>query len=137
MIGTISVWGVLIGAVIAMIIGSVWYSPLLFGKRFMALMKVTNADMPELQKNAGPAYAWSFVAYLVLSFILQVFIHEFDTTTFLGGATIAIVAWLGFMLPISLTTLLYENRPRGLFNLNLFYHLVLMIIIGGVIGVWF
>jgi hypothetical protein len=137
MIGTINILGVFVGAIISMVVGMAWYSPYLFGKRFMKLVDPSESQAENMHKNAIGAYTKSFISYLVLSFVLQLIVHEVGTLTFLGGMTIGFVLWLGCVLPVTISTVLYENRLKGLAYLNLFYHLVIMIIIGGVMAVWF
>jgi hypothetical protein len=135
----ISIWGVIVGTVVAMIIGMLWYSPVLFGKKFMTLMGLTPDQMahPDWKGAATKAYSVGAIFYVIMSFALAYFIERLNATEFTEGAVVGFIAWLGFMVPISITTILYEKRSKGLFYLNIFYHLVTVIIVGGIIAQWF
>lgn len=132
----ISLWGVVAGGLISMIIGFLWYSPMLFGNKFMALMEWSK-DTQEMKDSSKTPYIWSAVLSLLMSLILSYFIHAIGATTLFAGAQIGFLLWLGFMIPITATTVLYENRSKGLFLLNNGYHLVVLLVVGGVIAQWF
>ena len=87
----VNLWAVLAAGVAAMIVGFLWYSPLLFAKPWMALMGYDPSDKAkteELQKGAGKLYAISFVASLVTAFVLGKVIHISTVNTALYGAKI-------------------------------------------------
>src|SRR5260370_4595780 len=61
----VNLWAVLVSALATMVVGFVWYSPLLFARRWMVLMGLDpddEAKISEMQKSAGPSYALSLVA---------------------------------------------------------------------------
>lgn len=135
----ISITGVIVGTVISIILGMIWYSQALFGKKFMGLMGLTPEQManPDWKSAATKAYTIGAIFYLIMSFALAYFIERLNATEFIEGAIVGFIAWIGFMVPVMLSTVLYEKRARGLFYLNIFYHLVTVIIVGGVIAQWF
>jgi hypothetical protein len=62
---------ILVAAISTMVVGFLWYSPLLFAKSWMREMGYDPNDkarMEEMKKNAGPAYGGSFVASLLSAF---------------------------------------------------------------------
>jgi hypothetical protein len=75
-------WPVLVASVVAFAIGALWYSPILFGKEWMALSKISPKDIDDSSKKG----MWklyltqliaTFVTFSVISFILSA----------VGGAT--------------------------------------------------
>jgi hypothetical protein len=59
---------ILVAGVSTMVVGFLWYSPLLFAKPWVREMGYDlndKAKMEEMRKGAGPAYAGSFVAGLM------------------------------------------------------------------------
>ena len=56
----VSIWPILIAAVINMALGMAWYGPL-FGKKWMDYAGYTDADREEMQKTAGPGYVISLI----------------------------------------------------------------------------
>ena len=74
----VNLWAVLGAAVATMVIGFLWYSPLLFAKPWMVAMGYDPEDkarMEAMRRSAGKSYAISFVASLVSAFILAKIIH--------------------------------------------------------------
>ena len=64
----VNVWAVLVSALAAMVVGFVWYSPLLFARPWMVLMGYDpndKAKIAEMQKSAGPSYLLSLVASVI------------------------------------------------------------------------
>ncbi|MGA8765091.1 MAG: DUF1761 domain-containing protein, partial [Candidatus Sulfotelmatobacter sp.] len=61
----LNVWAVLVGALATMVVGFLWYSPLLFAKPWMVLMGYDpndKAKQAEMQKGAGMMYLLSLIA---------------------------------------------------------------------------
>jgi hypothetical protein len=67
----VNVWAVLPAAIASMVIGFLWYSPLLFAKPGMTAMGYDPEDkarIAAMQKSAGPKYGVSFLASLLAGF---------------------------------------------------------------------
>src|SRR6476620_2991462 len=62
---------ILVAAIVAFLIGGLWYSPMLFAKQWMAAHAHTPEDVAKMKADAPRAYAISFVAFLVMASILQ------------------------------------------------------------------
>ena len=68
---------VLVAAISTMVVGFLWYSPLLFAKPWMREMGYDPADKAktdEMKKKAGPAYLGSMIAGLLTAFTLALFL---------------------------------------------------------------
>ena len=62
---SVNLWSVLVAAVATMVVGFLWYSPLLFARPWMVAMGYDPDDkarMEAMQKSAGKSYAISFIA---------------------------------------------------------------------------
>ena len=58
---------VLVSAIIGMIIGALWYSPLLFGKLWMKLSGMTEKQLNEAKKKGmGKMYLVAFIGVLLI-----------------------------------------------------------------------
>jgi hypothetical protein len=69
----VNLWAVFVSALATMVVGFLWYSPLLFARPWMALMGYDpndKAKIAEMQKSAGPSYGLSLVASLVSAMVL-------------------------------------------------------------------
>lgn len=96
------------------ILGALWYSPLLFGKWWMQIMECTHlskAELQKLQKEMSPFYALQFFLTLITTWVLANNI----TYSGLSGAAVyyyAIFMWLGYMMPVSVSAVVWGNTKR-------------------------
>ena len=127
---------VLVAALASMALGALWYSPLLFGKRWMELMKIDFADMKEMKKKANKMYAINFVATLVMAYVLAHFVDYTQAGTFLEGLEAGFWIWLGFIATVMLGSVLWENKPLELYFLNISYQLLNVLIMAVIVAVW-
>lgn len=62
---------IVVAAVVAFLLGGLWYSPLLFARQWMAAHAHSPDDVARMKADAPRAYGISFVAFLVMAAILQ------------------------------------------------------------------
>src|SRR3989344_4857515 len=128
---------VLVSAVIGMVIGALWYSPLLFGKLWMRLSGMTEKQLNEAKKKGmGKMYLIAFIAVLLMTYVLAHFVDYTDSNTFTKGMQTGFWLWLGFFVPILVGSVLWENKSFKLYLLNVIHYLVVLIILGGILAVW-
>lgn len=129
---------ILVAAAVSMMVGFVYYSPFVLGKQWMKLMGYTKDDM----KPEGPAmirvYGTSFVLALVTAYVLfHVFtlsINFFQYDRLSTGLMTAFWMWLGFVMPVQTTDILFGKKPVSLFAINTGYQFVSLLAMGAVIG---
>ncbi|HLC58816.1 MAG TPA: DUF1761 domain-containing protein [Candidatus Nanoarchaeia archaeon] len=136
---TFSLLPVVLGAVGAMIIGALWYSPLLFGNIWMKESKITPAQVEEAKKKGGmwKYYLGSFIATLVMIFVFASLAFSLSTKTITSAIGLAILVWLGFFIPVLLNSVLWEGKSFKLFLINIAHHLVALIVAAIIIGLFF
>jgi Protein of unknown function (DUF1761) len=124
---------VFVSALAYWILGALWYGAL-FNKQWMAL---ENLSM-EQAKNFGTAlpYIITFVLNLVIAFVLAQICIWRNANTAARGAALGILLWIGFIGPVTYTTIMYEMRPLQLFAINEFYALVGFCLMGAILGAW-
>lgn len=133
----INVLAVLVAAIVSMVIGSLWYSPLLFGNIWMRLSGITISDVDKAkQRGMGKTYVIGFIGSLVMSYVLAHSIAFAGGVTFAHGMAGGFWNWLGFIVPVILGSVLWENRPVGLFFINIGYYLVALVLMGGILALW-
>ncbi|MFT3797803.1 DUF1761 domain-containing protein [Microbacterium sp.] len=137
MMPEINYWAVLLSTVASMIVGSIWYTPKVFGNRWMTLAKVTPAGT-----NIG---AWlPLVVSVVLSFLLAWVLAGAVTIAwhFYGGSYVsssivtAFTLWAGFTAGRIIVHDIFEGRPSNLTVLTIAHELVTVLAMAVVIGVW-
>jgi len=119
-----------------MVLGAFWYSPIGFGTIWMTGMGYTNKDMDKA-KNRGmlKLYIAAFIGSILTSFVLARVILLINARSVGGGAATALLLWLGFAVPLLLSSVLWEQKPLKIYFINIAYQLVSMVVMGGVIGV--
>src|SRR2546421_10517210 len=64
----VNLLAVLVAAVLTIVLGAVWYSPVLFAKQWMHAHGYTPEKVEEMKRRGGGrAYAVSFLCYLVMA----------------------------------------------------------------------
>ena len=116
---------VLVAGIVAMGIGALWYSPILFGKLWMRLSGHTPESIDATKaKGMGVSYTIAFVLQLLVAYILAHFIALQNITSVSGALSLVFWAWLGFIFPVLANTALWDRKPWSLVALNSFHHLV-------------
>ena len=134
---TINYLAVFTVAIISMVVGGLWFSPMLFGKQWMALSGMTDASMAEAKKKGmTKAYALQFVASLVMACVLAHFLGYAGATTVSAGLQGGFWAWLGFIAPVTLGSVLWEGKSWKLWVLSNGHYLIVLLIAGAVLSVW-
>jgi hypothetical protein len=126
-------------ALSTMLIGFLWYSPVLFAKPWMREMGIdpeNKAGSAETKKSAGPAYAGSMVAALVSAFILAMFLHEFHAGSISLGVLVGFHVWLGFVATVQFTSALFTKQSMKLFAINTGYQLVCYLVMSVILTAW-
>jgi hypothetical protein len=135
----VNMWAVLVSALATMVVGFVWYSPLLFARPWMVLMGYDpndKAKTAEMQKSAGPSYMLSLVASVVSAAVLGKIIAVAAVTSPLYGMKIGLAVWLGFVTTVQLTNSLFSRQPAKLYAINTGYQLVCYLAMGAIMGAW-
>ena len=135
----VNLWAVLASAVATMIVGFLWYSPVLFANPWMRLMGYDPNDkarLAEMQKSAGPRYGMSFIASVLSAIVLAKIIVIAHVTTPLYGIKIGLAVWLGFVTTVQLTNALFSQQKARLYMINTGYQLVCYLASGAILGAW-
>jgi hypothetical protein len=134
---------VLVASIANMVLGSLWFGPL-FGKQWIALMGWTKEEMQagkeKMKGKMNQTYAIAFVGSLatayVLSHIISFSSFYQDATGMAVGLTTAFWVWLGFVAPVTLSSVLWEGKPWKLWCLTNSYYLVSLIVMGAILANW-
>lgn len=135
MIPDINFWAVLLATVSSMVVGSIWYTPKVFGTYWMRVAKVTpGADGKSAVGPILVTVAVSFVTALVLAAAITV-AHEYEAGSYLLTAVVtAVVLWAGLTAARFITHDAFEGRPVGLTALNCAHELVTLVVMALIIG---
>ncbi len=122
---------IVIAAVSTFVLGGLWYSPLMFVKRWMKETGITE----ETTKNANmlKIFSFSFLLSLIASFFLAMFIGT--KAGAFSGSLAGFMAGLGWVFTFMGISYLFESRTFAHFLINSLYSIVSLTIMGLIIGV--
>ncbi|MFZ4893448.1 DUF1761 domain-containing protein [Plantibacter sp. Mn2098] len=133
----INYWTVLLATASSMVVGSIWYTPKVFGNYWMKAANVTpSGDAKDAIRPILVTVVVSFVTAWVLSAAV------FVAWSFFGGSFLAIALltglalWAGFTAARFITHDAFDGRPTGLTVLNVAHEFVTIMIMAVIIGVW-
>ncbi|MEP6570793.1 MAG: DUF1761 domain-containing protein [Acidobacteriota bacterium] len=128
---------VLVATLIHFFLGGLWFSPLLFGNRFIQTIGWSPAKVAEISSQSHTKeLVIAFITSAVLVYILAHFVQYIGAKGIAGGIQTGFWLWLGFVVTTQLATVIFEQRPLGLYLLNVGYQLVGCLICGALLAVW-
>ena len=137
MVPEINYWAVLLATLSSMVVGSIWYTPKVFGNYWMKTAKITPSG------NSKDAI-WPIIVTVIVSFVTAWVLSgaAFIAWDFYGGSFLlntiftGIILWAGFTAARFITHDAFDGRPTGLTILNIAHELVTIVIMSIIIGVW-
>lgn len=133
----VNVWAVLVSALAAMAVGSIWYGPL-FGKLFrheMGMDAWSAERQAREKKRMGFAFFLQFVASLVMFFSLASFYYGLGYLGVRNALMVSGMVWLGFIVPVKVGDAVWGGNWK-LFWLAIGNFLVTLLVVGVIIGAW-
>ena len=130
---------ILVSAILAMVVGAIWYGPL-FGKKWLEIIGATEMDLEarkEMQKGAGKLYFVQFLLALLQIWILANYIAGWEEA---HGVVNALWIWAGFIMPTIAAGAMWNNDSAKVswarFLIQAGYQLVMFVIFGFILTVW-
>ena len=128
----INVWAVLAAGVSRMVLGGLWYSPVLFGKAWSAASGVTEAQ--QKSANMGKIMGTALLLAIVGAAQYAMFLGPKPAIGFATAEAISAgLCWVAGSFGINY---LFEQKSMRLFLINGGYHTLQYTLIGAVLGLW-
>lgn len=127
---------VVAASVIAMVVGFIWFSKAFFGKVWMEYLGETEESMKAAQGKMGPYYLLAFLGAILIAYVLAHIVFYVGAATFTEGVQTGFWVWLGFIVPVLLGGVLWENKPWKIFYINVSYYIVSLALMGGTLALW-
>lgn len=135
----INYYAVIAATVVAMIVGTLWYGPL-FGNAWKRMMGFTDESMKAMKMSPVGAVVGMLVLSLLLNYVLAHVIQlsgsHFGSVDVMRGITTAFWLWLGFAVPFTAGSYLWEGKSWKLWAFNALYYLVTFVAAGAILGGW-
>lgn len=133
----ISFWPILISSIISFAISSIWYAPALFGKKWMEANHIGETDVAEIRsRGIKRRYLFLFILSLVEFSVLAFIMAGTNVSNTIDGAFVGFLAWLGFMIPLTISGALWKRDGWKLFCIDSIHYLLTIVIGGAIIGAW-
>jgi len=134
----INLWAVLVAFIINVVVGSFWYSPAGFGKKWS---KLSGHNLMKMPKDvANRAIAFVAVASLVQAVVLAIILNSLHVATgthpLTNGLVAGVVLWLGFTAATTVGNTLYMRQSWKLWWVNSSFFLVVMAINSVILAGW-
>ncbi len=134
---SINFWPILVAAVVAFVIGALWYSPILFGDQWLALKGMSKKDITaDMKKGMWKFYIIQFIATIVTFIVLGFLVASIGTRSTGEGMFLAFIIWIGFSLTSAVGDVLWNKTPLKLAMLTEAATLVSWLVGGAIIGAW-
>lgn len=117
---------------LSFIIGSMWYSPILFGKQWQIEAGVSDEKLKN--GNMGVIFGGAFILIFISMFNLAMFLGPKADITF--GLIAGFLTGFGWVATSIGVLYLFERRSLKLFFINAGYHIISFTISGAIIGIW-
>lgn len=130
----INYWAVAAVWLVNVVVGSLWYSPMGFGKKWSKLSGVDIMKLPENESTRAIVYV--ALSAVVQAVVLAVVLNAIGVSSAAEGLVASFVVWLGMVAATTIGTTFYSRRGWSFWWLNASYFLVVMAVNGLILGAW-
>jgi hypothetical protein len=123
---------VLAGALLNMLVGFLWYSPMLFGNLWLRLIGKRAEDIQAKTTD----FVFSFLAALITAIVLAILVRGMGASTALEGLLLGAVIWIGIGATGTLVYSIFEGPPKSVWLLHGAYQLLVFALQGLLFAVW-
>lgn len=137
MVPEINYWAVILATLSSMVVGSIWYTPKVFGNYWMRKSGVTPSGNPaDAIMPIVVTVLVSFITAWVLAGAVYISWTFYGGSFFWNSVFTAGILWAGFTAARFVTHDAFDRRPSGLTILNIAHELVTLLVMGVIIGAW-
>lgn len=133
---TLNYIAIVVAAVVAFIIGGLWYSPFLFGNAWVKAHGFGEADLARMKTQAGRSYITMFALTIVMAAVLAILIGLTGIVRWQGGAKLGALCWLGFAATIGLSSAMFGGKKLTTYFIDASYQLVYIVVMGALLAAW-
>lgn len=117
----------------SMVLGTLWYSNVTFGKQWMELVGLTKKDV---ENGRTLPMLLMLVGALVASYTMAHFVSFTGAKTLADGARTGAWIGIGFVFTAALGESIFAHRPARLLAINGGFQVVNLMLIGAILAVW-
>lgn len=129
-----NVWALIVAILSNMILGALWYSPVLFGNTWLALVGKKAEDISK--EDASKSMSFSIIPAIFTNIFLTLVLAFANAQTILDALIIGTLLSIGFIGMSAFNLVLFENRSVKLTILNVGYSIVSINIAALILTLW-
>lgn len=133
-ISALNFWAILVCIISNMVIGALWYSPLLFGNQWLKLVGKKAEDINKAEANKSMMFG--FIPAIVFILSLAILLKFANATTIIDGFIMGTLVSVGFIGMSAMNQILFEGRAFKLVLLDVGYPLVALNIAAIILVLW-
>ena len=126
---------VVVAALVAHILGWLWYMPL-FGKAWRNARGITDQMVAEGQKDMGKTMAVIAVCTIIMAWAIGLFASYTHLVTWMQGLKLGVLCWFGFAFTMGLVETVTSRRKMAGFYIDTGYYLVSFVVMGIILSLW-
>lgn len=132
-----NIWAVLVTAVIFYGIGAIWYSPMLFGKLWMAESGISEEKRSKMDKgHTIGIFVATFFLSLIMAFISSQLVSLTNSNSISSGCLLGLLLWIGFIAVSMGINNLYEDKSFKFYLINAGYFLLGLLEMNVILSIW-
>ncbi|WP_010203174.1 DUF1761 domain-containing protein [Salinibacterium sp. PAMC 21357] len=137
MVPEINYIAVILATLSSMIVGTIWYTPRVFGNYWMKAAGITpSGNAADAIRPIVVTVIVSFITAWVLAGAAFIAFDFYGGSFFVNTLLTSIVLWGGFTAARFITHDQFDGRPNGLTVLNVSHEFVTIVVMALIIGVW-
>lgn len=125
---------VIVAAIAAFIVGMIWYSPAVMGKKYMKVMGMSEKEMKKGMEGMQGVMITGFVVELVMAYVLAYTFGLTGVATIVDAVQASFWLWLGFVATTLYMAVNYEKKSMEWFIISAGHYLVGMLAMGIVLA---
>lgn len=131
--GSINILAVVVSAVAAILVGFIWFSPPLFEK---AWLEDIGRTREQIEGDSPLKYLVAFIGSLLMAYIVARLLDLVGGPSLEMGILLAVVVWVAFVAATSAANFAFAGRPVRLWLIENGNHLLTLLVMGVILGVW-
>ena len=133
----INYFAVIAATLSSMVVGSIWYTPKVFGNYWMKKADITpSGNAKDAIRPILITLVVSFITAWVLAGAAYISFEFYGGSFLVNSLLTGLILWAGFTAARFITHDQFDGRPTGLTVLNVAHELVTIMVMALIIGVW-
>ena len=133
LLSSVNYLAVLICGIVGVGLGSLWYSPFLFGKLWLQELEESEEEIKR-RNSSVRIYGLTFLGHFVMAYMLARIMSYTNASTVIESMRLAFICWFGFTASTMLINAVYEKKSIRLVAVDGGYHLIALLVFGIILG---